>query len=62
MFLRENYWRDGIPVYEVKELSMEEALLVFAAEKEALSREAKERSRPHGSSAQTSSGDTAQVA
>ena len=36
MFIKENNWRDALPLYDVKELSMEEALLVLAAEKEQL--------------------------
>ena len=38
MFIKENSWRDGLPLYDVRELSMEEALLVLAAEKELLRR------------------------
>ena len=34
MIIRNNYNRDALPLYEVKELSLEEALLVIAAEKE----------------------------
>ncbi|WP_275096382.1 hypothetical protein [Sedimenticola hydrogenitrophicus] len=36
MFLKENSSIDHLPLYEVKELSVEEALLVLAAEKETL--------------------------
>ncbi|MES9879139.1 MAG: hypothetical protein ABW117_18805 [Candidatus Sedimenticola sp. 1PA] len=35
MYYKYNYYGEALPVYEVKELTMEEALLVFAAEKEA---------------------------
>lgn len=62
MFLREKYWRDGLPVYEVKELTMEEALLVFAAEKEAMLREAEERATDFATSSRAVPGDTAWVA
>ena len=34
MYLNEKYLRKYLPVYEVKELSLEEALLVLAADKE----------------------------
>lgn len=34
MFIKENNWRDALPLYDVKELTMEEALLVLAADKE----------------------------
>ncbi|MES9855787.1 MAG: hypothetical protein ABW166_04170 [Sedimenticola sp.] len=34
MYLKENRDNDSIPLYQVKELTMEEALLVLAAEKE----------------------------
>ncbi|WP_260291831.1 hypothetical protein [Sedimenticola hydrogenitrophicus] len=36
MFLKENSSINRLPLYEVKELSVEEALLVLAAEKETL--------------------------
>ncbi len=62
MFLREKYWRDGLPVYEVKELTMEEALLVFAAEKEAMLREAEERATDFATSSRAVADDTAWVA
>ncbi|MES9958513.1 MAG: hypothetical protein ABW086_15825 [Sedimenticola sp.] len=34
MNFNDKYYRGSLPVYEVKELSMEEALLVMAVEKE----------------------------
>ncbi|MCP3665338.1 MAG: hypothetical protein GY696_23045 [Gammaproteobacteria bacterium] len=36
MFLDKNWIKSTLPVYDVEELSMEEALLVLAAEKESL--------------------------
>ncbi|MCP4996060.1 MAG: hypothetical protein GY934_20125 [Gammaproteobacteria bacterium] len=36
MFLDRNWIKSTLPVYDVEELSMEEALLVLAAEKESL--------------------------
>jgi hypothetical protein len=62
MFLREKYWRDGLPVYEVKELTMEEALLVFAAEKEEMLRQADEVAASLCSSSESTLGDAARVA
>ncbi|MES9934313.1 MAG: hypothetical protein ABW162_16005 [Candidatus Sedimenticola sp. PURPLELP] len=49
MYYKDNYYRENLPVYEVKELTMEEALLVFAAEKEAIQGSGEEsgQSRPH---------------
>jgi hypothetical protein len=62
MFLREKYWRDGLPVYDVKELTMEEALLVFAAEKESMLREAEEREVTESPSFHPASKNPARVA
>lgn len=62
MFLNEKYWRDGLPVYEVKELTMEEALLVFAAEKEEMLREAKQQTANLSSSAWSAPDETVRVA
>ena len=36
MYLNDNIKKSALPLYEVQELSMEEALLVLAAEKEIL--------------------------
>lgn len=45
MFLKENSSISSIPLYEVKELSVEEALLVLAAEKETLLQRVHETAR-----------------
>ena len=62
MFLNEKYWREGLPVYEVKELTMEEALLVLAAEKEEMLREARERAANLAHSPWSATDDAARVA
>jgi len=43
MYIRHNIEKSVLPLYDVQELSMEEALLVLAAEKESLGNTGKSR-------------------
>lgn len=47
MYYKDNKFRDQLPLYEVKELTMEEALLVLAAEKELLNQSIRDSSLPY---------------
>lgn len=54
MYYKDKYVRDELPLYEVKELTMEEALLVLAAEKELLNQSIRESSLLHQGAAPVS--------
>jgi len=47
MYYKDNNSRDQLALYEVKELTMEEALLVLAAEKELLNQSIGDSRLPH---------------
>jgi hypothetical protein len=61
MFQRDNYPRNGLPVYDVQELSMEEALLVLAAEREFLSHRIEPGAGRHALSHLSGSGMPAEI-
>ena len=49
MFLNDNEASEPLPLYEVRELSMEEALLVLTTEKESLARWIVQKRQQHTS-------------
>lgn len=51
MYFKENKSASSLPLYEVKELTMEEALLVIAAEKEVVSDDSASQASPFWGSA-----------
>jgi hypothetical protein len=51
MYLNENMLPHALPLYEVKELTMEEAMLVIAAEKEVVRDSFADQSEPFWSGA-----------